>query len=510
MESVTLGAIDAGSNALRVVVARLSPNGDLERLAAERIPVRLGHGAFTRGELDDETIDAAVAAFRQFRAVFDEHDVHTYRAVATSAMRNAYNRDVLLHRLHHEAHIEVEVIRGDEEARLVRKAVMHAFRSQDDKPRVILDLGGGSLEINLLHNKQWRAASMPIGTVRLVETFGITGAIGDMEQAMIRRAVKTLIATFLGTAPDGLSPAVACGGNPEALARLFGKKKLGMPALKVSHLEAALPEITGASVKDRMRLWDVRRDRAEVMGVAAVIIAAAAAELGLSRLFVPGVGIRDAVLLDLAETIGDSKRPVESARGHALLTSARTFANRVGHDATHSEHVRWLARSLFDQLADLHGMPEHLGHLLEVAALLHDVGVVVDGRGHHKHGEYMVLTGRIPGLESPEREMVAALVRTHRKSMPDPAKHQTLAALGAKQQANVRKLQAILRIADGLDTDHRQRAATIQAKDTGKSVTIKVTMRGLPDEHIAPTHRKEALFESEFERAVEFDVRDRA
>ena len=256
MDSVTLGAIDAGSNALRVVVAKLNPDGDIELLAAERKPVRLGHGAFTRGELDDETIDAAVAAFRDFRALFDKHEVHAYRAVATSAMRNAYNRDVLLHRLHHEAHIEVEVIRGDEEARLVRKAVMHAFRKRDDKPNVILDLGGGSLEVNLLQGGTWRGVSMPIGTVRLVETFGITGSIGDAEQSMIRRAVSTLIQTHLGDLPTNLTPAVACGGNPEALARLFGKKKAGMPALKLAHLNAALPDITGASVKERMKTWE--------------------------------------------------------------------------------------------------------------------------------------------------------------------------------------------------------------------------------------------------------------
>src|SRR5262252_2393461 len=110
---VRLGAIDAGSNAIRVVIAELLPN-DLVRIEAERVPVRLGHGAFTRGELDAQVIDDAVRAFVHFRERFDHHGVSIYRAVGTSAVRNAGNRDVLLHRLYHEAGIELEVIEGEE------------------------------------------------------------------------------------------------------------------------------------------------------------------------------------------------------------------------------------------------------------------------------------------------------------------------------------------------------------------------------------------------------------
>src|SRR5262245_37459937 len=121
-----LASIDAGSNAIRVVVAELTAAG-LTRVEAERVPVRLGHGAFTRGSIDPATVDQAVAAFMNFRRSFDRHGVERYRAVATSAVRAADNRDVLLHRLHHEAGLELDVIDGDEEARLVRKAVVHAF-----------------------------------------------------------------------------------------------------------------------------------------------------------------------------------------------------------------------------------------------------------------------------------------------------------------------------------------------------------------------------------------------
>src|SRR5262245_59240426 len=154
MPPLRLGAIDAGSNAIRVVIAELGPT-ELVRIEAERVPVRLGHGAFTRGELDPVVIDQAVSAFVRFRERFDFHGVTIYRAVATSAVRGAENRDVLLHRLYHEAGIELEVIDGEEEARLVRKAVVSAL-SSGNTPRAILDLGGGSLEVNLRQGASWR------------------------------------------------------------------------------------------------------------------------------------------------------------------------------------------------------------------------------------------------------------------------------------------------------------------------------------------------------------------
>jgi hypothetical protein len=213
-----LGAIDAGSNAIRVVIAELGPT-ELVRIEAERIPVRLGHNAFTRAELDAETVDQAVAAFVHFRQRFDFHGVTLYRAVATSAVRTAANRDVLLHRLYHEAGIELEVIEGEEEARLVRKAVTQAMGAQG-MPRAILDLGGGSLEVNTKSGSVWRGHSLPVGTVRLLESFGLDGAIADAEAGMVRRYTATLMHTI--TRNGALSGTAAItGGNAEALAKLI-------------------------------------------------------------------------------------------------------------------------------------------------------------------------------------------------------------------------------------------------------------------------------------------------
>ena len=491
--SFTLGAIDAGSNAIRVVVARVAPDQDIEQIEAGRVAIRLGKGAFTRGELDVETIDATVRAFVQFRELFEAHGVDRYRAVATSAVRSAANREVLLHRVYHEAGIELEVIDGDEEARLIRKAVVRAFRN-GTLPQLVLDLGGGSLEVNARTGQHWDGYSLPVGTVRLVETFGLTGAIGDSEAGMVRRYTHTLLQTIADAHAGPFDVAVACGGNAEAFRALFGDDT----GFDLAALEQALPEILGADVNTRMARFDVRRDRAEVMGVAALVLTTTARALKLKRLVVPNVGIRDALLLELTETAIEHKARVEGAQGKALLTAARTFAHRVGHDTAHGEQVRHICNRLFDQLTDVHGLPEDLRVVLEVAALLHDVGEVVHSRGHHKHSAYMVRWGRIPGLDRPYREMVAALARTHRKSPPDAKKHPYYAELPPDRQAQVRRLAAILRIADAFDTEHRQRIDDVLVSRVGNDICLDIVVSHGPTEDDGTMTRKTQLFTDEF------------
>ena len=181
-----------------------------------------------------------------------------------------------------------------------------------------------------------------------------------------------------------------------------------------------------------------------------------------------------------------------------LLAEARSFAHRVGHDLAHGEYVRKVARALFDQLGTLHGLPEELASVLELAALLHDLGDVVHRRGHHRHGEYIIRWARIPGLESPQREMVAALVRGHRKSAPEGKRHESYAGLPKDRQRHTRRMEALLRLADALDTDRRQRVTDVRAVVGEGEVLLEVRTEngggGLADLAL----RKADLFESEF------------
>jgi len=337
---------------------------------------------------------------------------------------------------------------------------------------------------------------MPVGTVRLVETFGLHGAIGDAEAGMVRRYAATVVQSVLPPRVD-VNVAAACGGNAEALARILGDGHPTQPTFELAALERVLPDIIGADVKGRMEKFGVRQDRAEVLGVAALLVATVGRQLGIQKFIAPGVGIREAVLLELAEAAAEEKARSEGAQDKALLTAARTFAGRVDHDTTHGEQVRKLCRALFTQLRDVHQLPEELGVLLEVAALLHDVGEVVNVRGHHKHSEYMIRWARLPGLDDAAREMVALMARTHRKDAARAKQIINDSQLPKEHRGQLRRLTALLRIADGLDWEHRSRVEQVVCTRMGNAIVLDLVVRDGPSRDDAQLVRKADLFKDE-------------
>jgi exopolyphosphatase/guanosine-5'-triphosphate,3'-diphosphate pyrophosphatase len=378
----------------------------------------------------------------------------------------------------------------------VRRAVQAVFGDRP-APALMLDLGGGSLEVSWRTSaKRWKSRTLAIGTVRLMETLGVAGALGDEETRAVRRSVRALLKTLEDKLPRPLEgDVVATGGNPEALASLFGDRAGGLAVLDLPKLKAELPKLLEADIETRMGRYNVSRDRAEVMAVAALVLVAAGEAFGCERMIAPGVGIRDGVLTELAASLPGVTGG--EAREQALVAAALGFAHHLGHDTTHGERVRLFARSLFDQLAQVHGLPQELGAVLEVAAVLHDIGEVVNRPSHQKHGEYLVRNGRIPGLDSPFREMAAALVRCHRRSHPDK-RHVTFAALPSERQAQVVRLAAMLRVADALDTDHRQRVDDLRVRVVADQVELGLVLHRLATERVIPPPRKHELFEQAF------------
>jgi len=506
---IHIAAIDAGSNAIRLVIARAESPTEIHELATERAPVRLGHLAFTRRHIDEDTIDSAVKAFRGFRELMELYRVEAWRAVATSACREARNREELLRRIDRKTGIRLEVISGQEEARLVRTAALAACSGRVE-PGVILDLGGGSLEVNLMHAGQARrSVNLPVGTVRLMETLGIDGRISPEQRELIADVVRHHLRRALrGGAPGSHGPAVACGGNVEALAQIYpAAMNSGMAALDLRLLRRRLGELTGRDVERRMRRYRIRRDRADVLGIAAVVVDTAGEALGLRSLLVPGVGVREGALRELVTTrFAAPPRPAKARdeRAAGAREGALRFGRRYSFDERHGEHVAGLAVSLFDQLRPVHGLDGNARLSLELAGLLHDVGRIVNDRGHHRHGEYLVRYGEIPGLSDELRQIVGSLVRYHNhKSEPDPD-HRPYGDLPREQRRRVRLLAGILRLAEGLDAGHQQTVSDVRAVYHVGHVEFDLSGKGDLTPALAAAAKRAGLFEREFGAAAMF------
>ena len=346
------------------------------------------------------------------------------------------------------------------------------------------------------------SVALPLGTVRLMETFGIEGAVSEKVVASLRRRILALLMSKCPRLNESSSsPAVACGGNAEALAQIApGPRVRGVPTISLPFLQERMGQILRLDVPARMKAFGVRRDRAEVMGLAALVLTTLGNYLGLRELLVPGVGVREGVLLDLVAAKFARAYPSrpETTLARTLLNGARWFARRLDYDARHAEQVRRLALALFDQLRPIHllGSSERL--LLELAAILHDIGHCVQRRGHHRHGEYLVRQGEIPGLRGWRREMVANLVRYHNSKSEPRRNHKSYAALTGARRRVVRQLSAILRIAERLEKDHRRAVAGLEVEVRNRTALFHLQLENDARLDAAGILRKAALFEREF------------
>ncbi|HXX14266.1 MAG TPA: Ppx/GppA phosphatase family protein [Candidatus Eremiobacteraceae bacterium] len=500
-EPVHIAAIDAGSNAVRLSVARAYSALDIEPLVTERYPLRLGEGVFVRHRFSEELLKKGVKAFRHLREIMNEFGVSKYRAVATSACREAQNRNVLVRRVKQTTGLVLEVISSKEESRLGREAVFAAL-GPEVQAGCIADLGGGSLELSILRDHAvTQGVQLPLGTVRLMSTLSIPGVIRPAQAEQVRRYVRALLESRLPARPNLADRvAVALGGNAETLANVApGPRQDGLPSLEVSLLRERLPDILQRDLRARMKAYGVRRDRADVMAVAALIFLTLGRYLNIHNFLIPSVGLREGLLQETARDAFSRKEPHRyNAEARQILVATRSFGRRLDYDQSHAEHVRELSVMLFDQLQPLHHLPVQARVQLEAAALLHDVGHRVSHRGHHKHGEYLSLNGDIPGLEGRDRNIVAAVVRYHnRKSEPD-GHHPAYSALNNNDKRVARRLAALLRVVEGLDHSHRQRVVGLHTSFQRGAITLQVQARGDVAEDIRDAERSCNLFEKEF------------
>lgn len=469
-----VAAVDVGSNAIRFLAAEFTALGVYEVLEEERVSVRLGHDVFLSGRLTPDAMDAAVEAIARFRGRMEALGIGDYRAVATSATRESRNGGELVARVRREARIELEVITGQEEARLIYLAVANRVPFGDDK-WITVDVGGGSVEVSLVDSSGilW-SESHVMGSVRLLEELSSTGDEPGRFQRLLREYAATLQIPVIAQHwnPRGM---IATGGNAEALAKLTGADAARgkVAAVSVQSLRAVTELLSRMSYRQRVEQLGLREDRADVIVPAAMIYERVASLVDAAEVLVPAVGLKDGVLIDLAEDLA-SHQAHEDRKDRQAVAGSVAIGRRYLFNEAHALHVARLAGSLFDQLAKVHGLGAADRRMLLCAAVLHDIGAFVGYKKHHKHSLYLIANSEIPEFTPREIDIIANVARYHRKGVP-AEHHLAFTALEEADRQRVVKLAALLRIADALDREHLQAVRAVTAKATrGKKLRLEV------------------------------------
>ncbi len=499
-----LAAIDVGSNAMRCHLVEVESDGELRVLESVRAPVRLGSHVFLTGRIGSSAQDRTLEAFQLFRRLIESHGAEHVRAVATSAMREASDSALLLERIREQAGIDVQVIDGAEEARLVRRAIGSALDLSRGRSGAV-DVGGGSVEVLVMdRNDIVRSESFDMGAVRILELLPGPSAAGETDFFSLLMeyvdAIRSRVLTAVGSHEVELL--AATGGSIVSLADLAGEPATGWPVkrpgvrvIELRRLRKWITRLARHSYRDRIEHFDLREDRADVILPAGVVYLKLCEIFDVDRLYVPGVGLKDGLVLDLIEEL--ARTGAIEARRREIRAACLGLGRRYSLDEPHAERVCELALSLFDQLSELHGLEGEARTLLEAAALLHDVGLYVSVSKHHKHSHYLIAESDLVGLGRRQREIVANVARYHRRAHPT-RRHGPFDALPEEDREVVSRLAAILRAADALDREHRQAVRSVRARRKGDRVRLDVEADGdILLEQWAST-RKFGLFEKVF------------
>lgn len=478
----TLAALDIGTNSFHLVVARPAAGEGFETLTREREVVRLGSGGGDMKMLSTDAMDRGIACLTRLRGIAESFDA-VLRAVATSATREAVNSREFIERADREAGVEIEVISGLEEARLIHLGVLQAV-PVFDRRLLLIDVGGGSTELLIGECGETLAArSLKLGAVRLTDRFFPHGDVTAKTVKAARNYIRGVIEHFSRDVDEhGFNVAVASSGTAETVARIVHARTGADPLRTYNCFEFTADELAGvveelighrhASTRVKVRGLDAHR--ADIIVAGALILATTVETFAVPAFTFSESALREGVLLDTMGRLGDPASPHRrpGAMHHLRDVSRRSIrqlVDRCDDDPAHSNRVAALALELFDQLPALHELGPSAREYLEAGALVANVGLLVAHSKHHLHAYYLVRNSELAGLTDGEIEVIAQIARYHRKSEPKQS-HPPFAALDADDQRLVRSLAAVLRVAIGLDRRHEGRVVGVRVRDDGAGV----------------------------------------
>ncbi len=475
-------AIDIGTNSFHLVVARADAEGGFDVLTTEKEMVRLGSGAHEMKRLQPDAIERGIAALQRMNQVAQSFGAVDLIAVATSAVREASNGQEFIDRARREAGVEVEVIAGTEEARLIHLGVLQALPVFDQR-LILADIGGGSTEFLVGQGgRVIEARSMKLGSIRLTQRFFPDRTMpGDALKACrqyVRGALASVSRELGGHQPEiavGSSGTISTVASMAAAARGEDLRSVNGVRFGVDELEHLVELVAATAPDERKHIPGIDERRADIITGGIVLLAEIFRAFGLDEMTVSSYALREGVLLD---RFGGSRLAGLDRLRDLRRANVEHLARQLDPDPLHAQTCADLAGQLFDRTVSLHGLDDADRELLVSGAQLHNVGLFISHSSHHKHSYYVIRNNdHLTGFTQHEIELIALIARYHRRGRPKE-RHPEFAALSPDDQRRVKILAGLLRIAIGLDRSHAGHVGSVRVlNDAEGSITIEPLAR---------------------------------
>lgn len=457
-----IAAIDIGTNSIRLEVVRVEEDHSLTTLTQQKESVRLGEGEFDTGRMTAEAIERGALVCARFADVARGFGATEITAFATSAVREAENRQEFIDRVWDQAAVEVRVISGPEEARLIYLGVSTGA-DLGDRRALFIDIGGGSTELILGDQRShFLLDSLKLGSIRISNKFLAkeTGPVSPEQFAKIKDHARSVAGHALRQFYSyGFEAVYGSAGTITNLVEVTARRLGDAPAslrnytARVSDVRESIDYLCKLSLEDRRRVPGLDADRADIIIGGAAVFLAILDGVRAEKVTVSDRGLRHGILLDRLMRESEARAIYESTP--VRLRSILQLARACNFDETHAEHISFLSLRLFDEMRRLgchpYGAAER--ELLHYAALTHDIGCFLSHSNHQRHAYYLVRNSDLLGFTDTELGIIANAALYHRKSLPRK-RHETLRTLPRPSKQLVYVLASILRITEGLDRSH--------------------------------------------------------
>ncbi len=508
MKERNLAAIDLGTNSFHLIIVKVKPDGTFESLGKDKESVRLGSGTGVNEVITPEAIERGLNCLKRFKGLAEIQNA-PIRAVATSALREAKNRDLFLQRAEEEIGIHIEIISGFEEARLIYFGILQGL-PLFDKRILMVDIGGGSTEILLGYKGEIEMAhSLKIGAIRLTDKFFHGDPDDPAEIKQCQLYVEGMLSPFKRQIQK-FQPEVVVGssGTVQSIASMIIASKsetfprsLNSFTFSASELFKIREQLNKAdTLKKRTKLPGLDSRRADIIVAGSIILEQVFKVFQLSNMTVSEYALREGIIYDTIKKWEEYEQSPYHPLSNIRLKAINSLFNSFPYEKEHVLQVTKLALAIFDQLKDFHKCSGEEREYLEAAALLHEIGFGISHTSHHKHSYYIIKNSELMvGFNYEEIEIIALVARYHRKS-PPKSRHVEFQALSTSSQLIVKKLAGILRIADGLDRSHQGIVEKLECELQKNLIIIKVKTKEGLDPHIDiwSAQQKKDLFEDIF------------
>ncbi|MGQ0734732.1 MAG: Ppx/GppA phosphatase family protein [Acidobacteriota bacterium] len=501
-----LAAIDIGTNSVHMIVVRVRPDLSFEVIDREKEMVRLGAGGLGGKKLTDEAMAAALQALSKFERLARSHQVDEILAAATSATREAENGGEFLAAIERTTGVRPRIITGAEEAQLIHTAAVYGVDTKG--PAVVIDIGGGSVEVTRGAEKAQAARSFKIGVIRLTERFVHSDPINARDERRLVRYVSGEVDRFLtDVVAAGFDRVIGTSGTILSLGTVAAALDQGQVPSETRNLRVTAKSLrqlrqraTELTLEQRLQLPGLDPRRADLMVAGALLLDTLLRKLKAEEITLCDLALREGLIIDYVRGHQSAIARIDEYPD-IRRRSTIELAERCNWEAGHSRQVSRLALAIFDQTLALHGLGAREREWLEYASLLHDIGNHISYERHHRHSEYLIRNGDLRGFEPDEIDVMALVARYHRRSAPSRKKTGYRELAGSRRKA-VRILAAILRVAEALDRSRNGVVRRLDLKPQGGRLRLDVFAAGDCELEIWAAGRQIASLEAALKTTV--------